>query len=139
MQKAKQVFEKIRVLIVDDNPVDRHILRAQLEELGFLFIQEAQSGSEGIFKVENGMNIAKPFHLVISDWRMPDKDGMTLLKFLKNSGALKEAWMIMLTGVNDKESIKQAILKGVDDFMIKPVDVDLLRTKILKLTQQKAA
>ncbi len=136
---SNMTFEKFRVLIVDDNPVDRQILKAQLEDLGFLYIQEAQTGNEGIFKMENAFKVSKPFHLVVSDWKMPEKDGLTMLRELKRSGILKKTWIIMLTGVNDADSIKDAIAVGVDDFMIKPTDLKLLKNKLLKLTQQAAA
>ncbi len=91
-------FEKIRTLIIDDNTVDRKILRAQLEDMGFLYVQEANQEDTAIFKIENAQAIGKPFELLISDWKMPATDGITLLRYLKSKGVLKESWLRISTG-----------------------------------------
>lgn len=132
-------FEKFRVLIADDNPVDRALLKAQLEDMGFLFIQEAQNGSEGLFKIQNAAKVGKPFTLIITDWKMPEKDGLSLVKFLGSFRDTKRPKVIMLTAVSESGKVKEAIVEGVDDFVLKPIDVEILKSKLLKIVSQKSA
>lgn len=131
------IFSQLRVLIIDDNSVDREMLRIHLEDLGFKGIQEARSGSEGIFKCENSVKVEKPFHLVITDWKMPEKDGMALLKFLKGSKDFRKTRVIMITSVNEEEQVKNAIIAGVDDFILKPINPTILHQKVEKLLKLK--
>lgn len=109
------------------------MLRLHLEEIGFKGIQEARSGSEGIFKCENSAKVGKAFHLVITDWKMPEKDGMALLKFLKSSKDFRKTRVMMVTSVNEEDQVKIAIVAGVDDFLLKPINPTILNQKVEKL------
>jgi two-component system chemotaxis response regulator CheY len=131
------IFSQLRILVVDDNPVDREMVRIHLQSLGFENLQEAQSGSEGMFKVENAAKIGKPFHLVVSDWRMPEKDGMALLKFLKSEKTYRNTRIVMVTSVNEATLIKNAIYEGVDEFILKPIHPATLAQKLEKLLKIK--
>lgn len=139
MSLQENPFERLRVLIGDDNPVDRALLKAQLEDMGFIFIQEAQNGSEGLFKIQNAMTVAKPFKLIITDWKMPEKDGLSLVKYLGGLSSSKKPTVVMLTSVSEPGKVKEAITEGIDDFILKPIDVEILKKKLLNLVLQKSA
>lgn len=124
---------KMRVLIIDDNTVDRAILKSQLESMGFDKIHECRNGNEGIFKVQNSFKILTPYHLIITDWRMPEKDGLSFLKFIKSEEAFANIPIMMLTGIADKENVKHALSSGVDAFLLKPINGDILIKKINEL------
>ena len=132
-------FESVRALVIDDNQVDRELLKAQLESMGFLFIQEAQNGSEGLSKLQNAIKIGKPFDLLITDWKMPEKDGLSLVKFLVGEGSKHNAKVVMLTAVSESGKVREAIGEGVDDFVLKPIDVEVLKKKLLKLVANQTA
>jgi two-component system chemotaxis response regulator CheY len=132
-------FEQMRVLIIEDNSVDRRLLREQLESLGFYHVQEAQQGSEGLFKVGNAAKVGKPFHLLITDLKMPEKDGLSMIKFLQSSGLISNTWVIMLTGIADDRKVREIITQGVDDFILKPIDVEILKKKLMNLLMRATA
>lgn len=130
---ALHKHNKLRLLIAEDSAVDREILKAQLEKLGFFNIQEAYSGSEALHKIDISVKIGKPFHLVITDWRMPERDGLAILKFIRGQRELRDLKVIMLTGVTDQQNVMEALNEGVDDFVLKPVDAEILSKKLLKI------
>ncbi len=127
------IFKSIRVLIVDDNPVDRKILKAHLEGIGLDYIQEAKDGSEADFKNRNAEKMGTPFDLLITDWRMPQKDGLALIKLLRSERSSTRQYVIMLTSVADKASVEQVLDTGVDDFILKPIDPKILKSKVSAL------
>src|SRR5687768_2567562 len=129
-------LDLFRILIVDDNPVDREIIKSHLDSIGFRNIQMARNGNEGIFKIENSSKVRKPFHIVITDWKMPEKDGLSMLKILNASSNYKDMRVIMMTTVSDKNQVKEALREGVDAFILKPIDTDVLEDKILNLTEK---
>lgn len=144
--QSKKVFgvprDKIRILIIEDNPVDRAILRHKLEEMGLDLILECSDGLQGLEKLANFEKAGTPVHLVITDWKMPRKDGFSVV-----SAIAKKRWAqpytIMLTSVDEFESVKAVLGLGVDDYILKPTNLDLLKKKVLliidKLTSFEAA
>ena len=129
-------FAKLRVLIVEDNPVDRELLKALLEKMGFLNIQEARHGIEGVFKLENSAKINKPIHLLITDWKMPQKDGLSLVKFIRGDNTLKNIKIVMLTSVSDAEKVKEVLREGIEAFVLKPIDSGILQKKIESIVER---
>lgn len=125
--------EEIRILIVEDNPVDRELIRTHLKTLGLTQIQEAESGTSAQFKIKNAQDIRKPFHIILSDWMMPGQDGFALLKSLRSDHQHSRTGIVMVTSVSDQAKVKDAIREGVDDFVIKPIDPKLLTPKIERL------
>ncbi|AFY03021.1 response regulator [Bdellovibrio bacteriovorus] len=117
-------------LVIDDNSTDRMIMVAALDTLGFKNILEAEDGSIALGKIENAFDTLHPVQLIFLDWRMPKRDGAAVLQELKRSRKFKSAKVIMTTNVSDENSVKSALKDGVDDYIIKPVTLDLLRKKI---------
>jgi len=115
----------ISVLIVDDQQSMRGICKYILGQLGFKEITEAKSGRDALGKLER-TNI----DLIISDWNMEDIDGLTLLKVVRKHPKTKEMPFIMATGRSDKEQVKEAIVAGVNNYIIKPFDAGSMKKKI---------
>lgn len=132
-------YSQLRVLIVEDNAVDRELLKSHLENFGFENIQEAKNGREGILKIDNSLSFRKPFHLLITDWKMPEKDGLSMIKHVRLDKALDQMRVIMLTSVSEKKEVKAALHEGIDDFILKPIDPQLLLKKIENLAGKLAA
>ncbi|AHZ83789.1 response regulator [Bdellovibrio bacteriovorus] len=128
-----QPRSKCPTLVIDDNSTDRLILAAALDTLGFKNILEAEDGSIALGKIENAFDTLNPVQLIFLDWRMPKRDGAAVLQELKRSRKFKSAKVIMTTNVSDENSVKSALQEGVDDYIIKPVTLDLLRKKIESL------
>ena len=87
------IAQKIKVLIVDDQVTSRLLLREALQQLGFKQITVAGDGVQGMKAMQ-----AQPHHLVISDFNMPNMDGLGLLQAVRSNPSTKRAAFIMLTG-----------------------------------------
>ena len=116
---------QIRVMVVDDQMTMRSLVRTGLQQLGFVDITEAPDGEEALRQI-----LARPVHLVISDFNMPKLDGMGLLRALRSHGPTAKTAFIMLTGRADKELVQKAVQLGVNNYLVKPFTVATLKEKI---------
>lgn len=127
----KENIPRVRTLIVEDNDVDRLLLRTNLENMGMQHIQEATNGSEGLFKASNAKVLKSQFHLVMTDWKMPRTDGLTFLMLLRDEKSKFRIYVIMLTTVVDEVKISAALASGIDDCIVKPFKAELLKKRVL--------
>lgn len=119
------------ILLIDDDDCSRDILKSMLEEMGLKKVQEAEKGSDGLEQLRgDGAEI----DLVLCDWQMPGITGLELLQMVRSDDKLKKLPFIMVTGVGDVEYIQDAIKSGVSDYIVKPIDMDVLQTKLSKLS-----
>ncbi len=119
------VASAIRVLVVDDQQTIRSLVRNGLQQLGFVEVVEAIDGEDALRKL-----IGQKFHLIISDFNMPNLDGLGLLRAVRAHDALKGTGFIMLTGRADKELVQRAVQFGVNNYLVKPFTVATLKEKI---------
>ena len=124
---------KTRVLIVDDSPVDRKVVKAKLAKLGLKDVQEAENGTIAENKLRTGAEIGQPFDLVIADWHMPGGSGLNLLRHLRADAKTKKTRVIMMTATAERETVQEAIASGVDAFIVKPVEIEILIEKLASL------
>jgi DNA-binding NtrC family response regulator len=121
-----------RILIVDDDDTIRTTMKAILEDEGYL-VDLAASGKEGVEKSkETSYNIA------LLDIRLPDMEGVQLLKLLKP--AVPRTRKIMVTGYPSTQNAIEALNKNADAYLIKPVDIEKLLNTIkeqLKLQEDE--
>jgi len=115
----------IKVLVVDDQNSVRQMTRMTLEEIGFRHIHEAEHGKQA-------MEIAslQPLDLIISDFNMPEMDGLGLLRAVRGHPVVRKVPFILLTGRGDKELVVKAAQAGVNNYLIKPFTATTLREKI---------
>lgn len=111
-----------KILIVDDDSIIRRFLTKELSREGYL-CQEAGSVGEALAKMES-----VPFDLVLLDVRMPDGSGMDLLPEIKDK--YTDTAVIMITAVSDVETAIMAMKMGTYDYIIKPVDLNMLNFSI---------
>ena len=83
---------KIKVLVVDDFPTMRRIVKNLLKQLGFENIDEAEDGAQARVKLKAG-----GYGLVVSDWNMPVMEGIDLLKHVREDETLKAIPFLMVT------------------------------------------
>jgi two-component system, chemotaxis family, chemotaxis protein CheY len=115
----------ISVLIVDDQMTIRSLVRSGLQQLGFKDIREAADGEAALREL-----LAKPAHLVISDYNMPKLDGLGLLRAVRAHPPFRSMAFIMLTGRADTDLVKRAVQFGVNNYLVKPFTVQVLKEKI---------
>jgi two-component system chemotaxis response regulator CheY len=122
------VDKKMSVLVVDDFPTMRKIIRNLLEQLGFNNIAEAENGADAIRKMRE--SAGRNYGLVISDWNMEPMTGLQLLQEVRADTSLKATPFIMVTAESKKENIIAAKEAGVNNYIVKPFNAITLKQKI---------
>ena len=115
----------MRILIVDDESLNRFLLAHMLEEAGYTDCYEAESGREAIQLA----NRIKP-DLVLLDVLMPDMDGFEVAPVLKKMAGDIYLPIIFITALDDQASLARCLEVGGDDFASKPFDKVILTAKI---------
>jgi len=123
---------KIKVLVVDDFPTMRRIVKNLLKQLGFENVDEAENGEDALRKLKSG-----DYGLVVSDWNMPVMEGIELLKRVRSDPQLKDIPFLMVTAEAEKEKVIEAIKAGVDNYIVKPFTGEVLKEKLEKIAQKK--
>ena len=112
-------------LVVDDQQTIRSLVRSGLQQLGFVNVHEAADGEDGLRHM-----LARPVHLVISDYNMPKLDGLGLLRAIRSHPPIQKTAFVMLTGRADKDLVQRAVQFGVNNYLVKPFTVGTLKEKI---------
>lgn len=119
-----------RILILDDMPTIRDLVRSQLNELGFTDITEAADGKEGYQALRDAVASGSPIQLVISDWNMPEMDGLELLKVVRATPEWGKLPFILLTSESEKEQVTNAVMAGVNQYIVKPFSQAMIKDKL---------
>lgn len=123
----------IKILVVDDFPTMRRIVKNLLNQLGFKNIEEAEDGMQAFNKLQSG-----EFSLVVSDWNMPNMEGIDLLRKVRQSQEpLCSIPFLMVTAEAEKEKVIEAIKSGVDNYIVKPFTLEVLKEKLEKIAEKK--
>lgn len=128
-QKLK--IMRLRVLIVEDSAVDLLFLKTSLEKIGIQSIHEAVHGSDGAFKLLNARDMGLSFHLVLTDWKMPKKDGLAFLKQIRSEKFKTRPYVIMLTSHAETPAVREAKAAGIDDYIVKPFNLSVMTEKLI--------
>jgi two-component system, chemotaxis family, chemotaxis protein CheY len=123
---------KIKVLVVDDFPTMRRIVKNLLKQLGYENIDEAEDGAQALTKLKAG-----GYGLVITDWNMPVMEGIDLLKNLRADETLKDLPVLMVTAEAEKDKVITAIKAGVDNYVVKPFTAEVLKEKLEKIADKR--
>lgn len=116
----------IKILVVDDMSTMRKIVIKSLMELGFSSFSEASDGALGWTKLEEVEKIG----LIICDWNMPNVTGIELLKKVRSNDKYAKIPFILLTAESEVSQVKEALEAGVDNYIVKPFTVDILKRKL---------
>ncbi len=122
---------KIKFLVVDDFSTMRRIVRNLLKELGFTNVEEAEDGAVALQKLKSG-----GFDFVVTDWNMPNMDGLTLLQSIRSDPALKALPVLMITAEAKKENIIAAAQAGASGYIVKPFTAATLNEKLTKIFEK---
>lgn len=118
-------------LVVDDFPTMRRIVRSLLKELGYTNVEEAEDGQDALTKL-----CAGDFEFVVSDWNMPNLDGLEMLKQIRADDALKDLPVLMVTAEAKKENIIAAAQAGASGYVVKPFTAATLEEKLNKIFEK---
>lgn len=117
----------MRILVVEDLLVMRRLIVNALRSIGYEDLLQASNGEEALELI---FNPDSKIEFLLTDWLMPVMDGLTLVKFVRTNPDTSELPIIMLTSMNEKDNLVEAIKYRVDDYIIKPFTPKLLREKI---------
>src|SRR5438552_1844767 len=115
----------MNILIVDDDPTSRLILKAMLEKLGHE-VTSAENGAEAFAHFSQ-----TPLPLIISDMIMPEMDGLELCRRIRNAPRAQYSYIILLTTVSGKAGYLSGMRAGADDFVTKPFDEEQLEARLI--------
>ena len=121
----------LKFLVVDDFSTMRRIVRNLLKELGFTNVDEAEDGAVALGKLREG-----GFEFVVSDWNMPNMDGLTLLQNVRADAKLKTLPFLMITAEAKKENIIAAAQAGASGYIVKPFTAATLQEKLDKIFEK---
>ena len=122
---------KVRFLIVDDFSTMRRIIRNLLKELGYSHVDEAEDGVMALAKLRSDS-----FDFVVSDWNMPNMDGLTMLQQIRADPALAKLPVLMVTAEAKKENIIAAAQAGASGYVVKPFTAVTLDEKLNKIFEK---
>lgn len=113
----------MKILLVDDSRTIRSIQRNVLGQLGYSDVVEAGDGVEALQALS-----ATPPDLMLVDWNMPNMDGLTLVKTVRETN--KDLPIIMCTTESERVRVLEAIKAGVNNYLVKPFTAETLAEKI---------
>jgi len=120
-----------RILIVDDSLSFLALLKKSLVSLGYNNILTAENGLKAMELLQNfASNPEKQIELILSDWNMPECNGIEFYKLLQKNPTLKDTPFIMVTSENEVSQIIEAVSMGINDYIVKPPEVEVLKRKI---------
>ena len=122
---------KMKFLVVDDFSTMRRIVRNLLKELGYTNVDEAEDGQIALTKLQAG-----GFDFVVTDWNMPNMDGLTLLQTIRATPTLKHLPVLMITAEAKKENIIAAAQAGASGYIVKPFSAATLSEKLQKIFEK---
>ena len=112
-------------MVVDDQTSMRAMIRRTLQDLGFRDVRDKASATEALDDVR-----ANRVHLIISDYNMPEMDGLQFLQEVRKDSVIGKTVFIMLTASAEKEIVQKAAEMGVNNYVVKPFTPAALKEKI---------
>ncbi|KPZ65816.1 Chemotaxis protein CheY [Pseudoalteromonas sp. P1-16-1b] len=122
---------RMRILVVDDMPLMRHVLINMLRQLDYKDIVEATDGLQALTILKNQL-----IDLVITDLHMPKMDGLTLLDAIRKDTEHAQLPVLMVTCEDSSETVKKIINAKVSGFIIKPFSMNVLSAQLTRLANK---
>jgi two-component system, chemotaxis family, chemotaxis protein CheY len=117
--------DQLRILVVDDMATSRGLITQALDALGIANVATASDGRSALSTLA-----ASPVHLVISDYNMPEMDGLQLLQTLRANPATQRTGFLLITGRADASVIDRGRSLGMNNFIKKPFTSDDMKGAI---------
>ena len=120
--------KKYSVMVVEDDHSSRVLVVELLGAMGIEDIIEAGDGKDALLKL-----YWNDVDLVISDWRMPEMNGLEFYKQAKADGLIDNVPVLMVSAEKEKIKVIEAAKEGINDYVIKPIDLMVMQEKVRKL------
>jgi len=124
---------KLKVLVAEDDAISRKIVTAAVKGLGCECVQ-AKDGQEAweLYRDDPGIDV------VLSDWMMPRMNGVELCQQVRGLERQKHTYFIFLTALGDSQHLTEGMEAGADEYLIKPLNNELLRSKLVDVFRAKS-
>lgn len=133
MGGTEEILDKnLKILIVDDFSTMRRIVKNLLRDLGFTNTHEADDGARALPMLQNEGD----YQFVVTDWNMPEMEGIDLLKAIRADVKLKHIPVLMVTAESKRDQIIAAAHAGVNGYVVKPFTADILKDKLERIFQR---
>jgi CheY-like chemotaxis protein len=131
---VQQLVRSISVLVIDDSPFARRLIRSLLQNVGVKAIYEAGDGVAGI----EAIRVNNP-DVVLLDWEMPLLDGPEFMRIVRSPETFPAADVpiIMLTAYAERWRVMEALRLGVNEFMRKPISAQALLDRLIAVLGQR--
>jgi len=116
----------LKLLVVDDSSTMRRIIKNTLQRLGFEDVLEAEHGVEAWQIMERTPDI----NVLITDWNMPEMNGLELVRKVRADGRYDNMPIIMVTTEGGKTEVITALKAGVNNYIVKPFTPQVLKEKL---------
>ncbi len=134
--RDNQDLQGLRVLMVEDNPVNMMIAVALLEQWG-LEVSQASDGSQAVEAINAQASMGKPFDAVLMDVQMPVMSGHEATRQVRRRFPATELPIVALTAAALISERDEALAAGMNDFLTKPIDAPRLRATLVRLIGHK--
>ena len=116
----------MKLLVVDDSSTMRRIIKNTLARLGYKDILEGADGVEGWAQMDSNPDI----EMLITDWNMPEMNGLELVKKVRADDRFADTPIIMVTTEGGKAEVITALKAGVNNYIVKPFTPQVLKEKL---------
>lgn len=121
---------EITILIVDDSPTMRRIIKNTLDRIGFKSSVEAENGKDALEQLSQHQ-----VDFIITDWNMPEMNGLEFVTSVRADAQFAKLPILMITTRGMKDDVLQAVQAGVNNYVVKPFTPETLEAKISKLLE----
>lgn len=115
----------MKILVVDDSPTMRRVIKSALQKINFTDLVEAVDGQDALDKLSS-----EKIEFVITDWNMPNMNGLELVKSIRNHPKFSTLPILMVTTRGNKADVVEAVKAKINNYVVKPFTPDVLNEKI---------
>jgi two-component system chemotaxis response regulator CheY len=116
----------LKLLVVDDSSTMRRIIKNTLSRLGYEDVLEGEDGLQGWTVLNENTDIG----MLITDWNMPEMNGLELVKKVRGDSRFSDLPIIMVTTEGGKAEVITALKAGVNNYIVKPFTPQVLKEKL---------
>ncbi len=117
---------KLTAMVIDDSRAARTLVGNMLGKLGFE-VEKAEHGQDALDKL---VELAEPPAAVVVDWNMPVMDGVEFAREFRKHDKFKTTPLLMISSESDPRRVASALLAGIDEYLFKPVDSEMIRERL---------
>lgn len=120
-----------KILVVEDNVTTRLYIKRILKNLGYTNVLAVDDGKTAVMEIK-----VNKFDLIISDWDMPNLNGLDFLRLVRKKPSSHNTPFLMVTAEKEVGKIQKALIQGADNYIVKPFEPSFLKKKIQELLHE---